>query len=327
MAKFKVYITDYDYPDIEIERKILRERADAEVVSLDTRDPEILKAELRDADAIITQYAPISPDVVEVMSKCMAVGRYGIGYDNVNVQACTEKGIMVINVPAYCEEEVSDTALAMMLSLNKKIRFYHSNLQKGIWDWKPGVPIHQFKRTVAGLIGFGSIARFTARKLKALGLRVLVYDPYVEEALLAECEVESADLDTLLRNSDAISINVPLTSRTKHMIGEAEFAKMKKTAVIINTARGAVIDEKALIRALQNKTIAGAGLDVFEFEPISPDNPLLHMDNVLATPHCGWYSEESKIEIRIKLATDMARVLNGEEPVGFVNKRELGGKQ
>lgn len=184
MTKFKVYITDYDYPDIEIERKILREKANSEVISLNTRDPEILKAELSDADAVITQYAPISPDVVEVMSKCMAVGRYGIGYDNVNVQACTKKGIMVINVPAYCEEEVSDTVLAMMLSLNKKIRFYHSNLQEGIWDWKPGVPIHQFKRMVVGLIGFGSIARFTARKLRALGLRVLVYDPYVEKPYL-----------------------------------------------------------------------------------------------------------------------------------------------
>ncbi|MCD6347705.1 MAG: C-terminal binding protein [Bacteroidales bacterium] len=323
MAEFIVYVTDYDYPDIEIERKILAEEANAELKELQTRDPKILKRVLKDADAIICQYAPMNSEVINELTKCKAIGRYGIGYDNIDVAACNKAGIIVVNVPSYCEEEVSDTAVAMSYALSRKLLFYNSNLKAGKWDWKPGVPIHRFNTLKVGLIGFGGIAKATTRKFKSLGLEVFVTDPYIPDEIFLKNGVKKVRLDTLLRECDIISVHVPLTESTRHLIGEKEFGMMKETAIIINTSRGPVIDEKALIDALQNGKIGGAGLDVFEKEPLSPDSPLLQMNNVIVTPHCGWYSEESKIDIRVKLAKDIARVLNGKEPFGFVNKKHI----
>ena len=276
-------------------------------------------------------YTPGSGDtgnsiVLEVKNKgAFTTGAifYLSGYDNIDVAACNKAGIIVVNVPSYCEEEVSDTAVAMSYALSRKLLFYNSNLKAGKWDWKPGVPIHRFNTLKVGLIGFGGIAKATTRKFKSLGLEVFVTDPYIPDEIFLKNGVKKVRLDTLLRECDIISVHVPLTESTRHLIGEKEFGMMKETAIIINTSRGPVIDEKALIDALQNGKIGGAGLDVFEKEPLSPDSPLLQMNNVIVTPHCGWYSEESKIDIRVKLAKDIARVLNGKEPFGFVNKKHI----
>ncbi|MDK2950766.1 MAG: D-3-phosphoglycerate dehydrogenase / 2-oxoglutarate reductase [Kosmotogales bacterium] len=324
MTKFKVYVTDYDNPDVNIERDILTKEVDAEILELHTRDPKILMQKLKDADAILTQYAPMNREIISSLKKCQVIARYGIGYDNVDVESCTENGIIVLNVPSYCEEEVSDSVIAMSYALTKKLNFYHKNLLKEIWDWKPGVPIHRFDKLKAGLLGFGNISKFAAKKFKALGLEVMVNDPFISDEIFEEHGVKKVTFDKLIKESDILSIHVPLTPKTKHLLGKKEFDLMKNTAIIINTSRGAIIDENALINALHEKSIAAAGLDVFENEPVSKDNPLLSMDNVIATPHCGWYSEESKIEIRKKIATNVLKVLKGEEPYGFVNKKELG---
>ena len=325
MKKFRVVVTDYDYPDMEIEKHILKASLGVELEELKTKDPEVLKRELRNADAIITQYAPLTADVIEVLENCVAIGRYGIGYDNVDVPACSAKGIKVINVPFYCLEEVSDTAISMIYALTRKLKFYNSALSNGVWDWKPGVPVHRFRKLSVGILGFGNIARCTAEKLHALGLKVMVCDPFVDDSVLSGHGAERVDFKTLLAESDAISVHVPLNKNTRHMIDAEAFKLMKKTAVIVNTSRGPIIDEKALIAALETGEIAGAGLDVFEAEPVDFANPLLKMNNVISTPHCGWYSEESKIAIREQLTEDIVRALNGEKPNGFVNKADFGG--
>lgn len=325
MKKFRVVVTDYDYPDMKIEKHILETSLGVELEELKTKDPEILKRELKTANAIITQYAPLSADVIEELENCVAIGRYGIGYDNVDVKACTAKGIKVINVPFYCLEEVSDTAVSMIYALSRKLKFHNSNLSKGVWNWNIGNPVHRFRDLTIGILGFGNIARCAADKLHALGLKLIVCDPFVDDSILAEYEAERVDLKTLLTDSDAISVHVPLNEHTRHMIDTEAFKLMKKTAFIVNTSRGSVIDEKALINALESGEIAGAGLDVFESEPTDFANPLLQMDNVIVTPHCGWYSEESKVAIRQQLTEDIVRALLGEEPNGFVNKTDLGG--
>ena len=319
-----VVITDYNYPDLAIEEEELR-RWDARVVPAQCTRPEEVVDVGRDADALISQYAPITREVILELRRCKALGRYGIGVDNIDVQAATERGIAVVNVPSYCEDEVSDHALAMLLSWARKIPHYTQEIREGVWDWKTGRPIRRLRGQVLGLLGFGKIARLLARKAQALGLRVIAHDPYLPEEVFSQAGVEQVDFDELLSRSDFLSAHVPLTERTRHLINGEALAKMKPTACLINTSRGGVVDEEALIQALESGVIAGACLDVTEPEPPASDNPLLRMPQVLLSPHVAWYSEESQIELRRKIAADIGRALNGLRPIGLVN-RELKEK-
>jgi len=230
-----------------------------------------------------------------------------------------------VNVPSYCEDEVSDHALAMLLAWARKIPHYTEEIRRGTWDWKTGRPIHRLRGQVLGLLGFGKIARLLARKAQALGLRVIAHDPYLTSEVFAEEGVERVDFQQLLSQSDFLSVHVPLTPKTRHLINAEALAKMKPTACLINTSRGGVVDEEALIRALQKGHIAGACLDVTDPEPPDPANPLLKMPQILLSPHVAWYSEESQIDLRRKIAQDVGRALNGLLPEGLVN-RELAAR-
>lgn len=327
MAKqwtWTVVITDFNYPDLSIEEEELT-RWDARVVPAQCTIPEEVLAAGRDADALISQYAPITQEVIQGLRRCKAIGRYGIGVDNIDVEAATEAGIAVINVPSYCEDEVSDHTLALLLSWARRIPHYTEEIRQGVWDWKTGRPIHRLRGLVLGLLGFGKIARLVARKAKAFGLEVIAHDPYLPDEAFAEEGVEKVEFDDLFARSDFLSIHVPLTGATRHLIDEEALAKMKPTACLINTSRGGVVDEKALIRALEQGRIAGACLDVTDPEPPSPQIPLLSMPQVLLSPHAAWYSEESQIELQRKIAQDIGRALNGLLPVGLVN-RELADR-
>lgn len=321
MSRPKVVVTDYNYPDLEIEAEELAKWG-AEVVPAQCRTPQEVIEAGRDADALISQYAPITREVIAGLEKCRALGRYGIGVDNIDVEAATEQGIAVINVPSYCEDEVSDHALAMLLSWARRITHYAAETRRGVWDWKTGRPIHRLRGRILGLLGFGKIARILATKAKALGFEVLAYDPYLPDEAFSEAGVRRVDFEDLLSRSDFLSIHVPLTEETHHMIDDRALRMMKATACLINTSRGAVVDEEALIEALREGRLAGACLDVMEEEPPDPENPLLRMENVLVSPHAAWYSEESQIELRRKVAADVGRALNGILPEGLVN-REL----
>ncbi len=321
MPKWTVLITDYNYPDLAIEREALAQW-DATVTSAQCATPQAVLTAGKDADALISQYAPITQEVVRGLTRCRAVGRYGIGVDNIDVPAATERGIAVINVPSYCEDEVSDHALAMLLAWARRVPHYAQEVRTGVWDWKTGRPIRRLRGQVLGLLGFGKIARLLAAKAKALGLVAIAHDPYLPVETFAQAEVEQAGFDDLLSRSDFLSVHVPAMPTTHHLVGRAALSKMKPTACLINTSRGAVVDEAALIEALERGGLAGACLDVTEREPPATGSRLLQLPNVLLSPHVAWYSDESLIELRHKVADDVGRALSGFLPHGLVN-REL----
>ncbi len=316
---WKVVITDYNYADLSIEKEELSQW-NAQVTPAQCATPEEVVKVGKDADALISQYAPITAEVIASLDRCKVIGRYGIGVDNIDVAAATGKGIAVINVPSYCEGEVSDHALAMLLAWARRIPHYTEEIRYGSWDWKTGCPIHRLEGRVLGLLGFGKIARLLAHKAKALGLEIVAYDPYLAGDVFEKEGVKRVTIDGLFAQSDFISVHVPLTSETYHLVDARAFTQMKVTACIINTSRGAVIDEEALANAIQKREIAGACLDVMEEEPPSNTNPLLTLPQVLLSPHVGWYSEESQAELRRKIAKDVGRAINGIRPQGLVNK-------
>ena len=315
----KVVITDYNYADLIIEEKELK-KWNARVIPAQCATPEEVIKVGKDADALISQYAPITAEVIASLDRCKAIGRYGIGIDNIDVAAATAKGIAVVNVPSYCEGEVSDHALAMLLAWARRIPHYTEEIRRGTWDWKTGCPIHRLEGRVMGLLGFGKIARLLARKAKALGLEIIAYDPYLPDEIFRKEDVKRVTLDDLFAQSDFLSVHVPLTSETHHLINGRALAQMKSTICIINTSRGPVIDEKALAKAVQEGAIAGACLDVMEEEPPANNNSLLQLDQVIFSPHVGWYSEEAQTELRGKIAEDIGRALTGIRPHGLVNK-------
>ncbi|AGT32277.1 2-hydroxyacid dehydrogenase [Geobacillus genomosp. 3] len=320
MEKFKVVVTDYEFQTLAPEQEVLSP-LNVEFVAAQCRTEEEVIAVCKDADAIINQYAPISANVIAQLEKCKVISRYGVGVNTVDVDAATEKGIIVANVTDYSVDEVSDHALALLLSLARKIVKLNHEVKNGVWDFNMGKPVYRLRGKTLGLVGLGRIPQALAKKAQSFGLHVIAYDPYVPAEVANELNVQLVGLNDLFRQSDYISVHAPLTKETKGMISDEQFNLAKKELIIVNTARGPVIDEPALIRALQDGKIAGAGLDVTECEPIQPDNPLLQMENVVITPHVAWYSEESERELKRKTAQNVADVLSGHYPNYFVNPR------
>lgn len=316
----KAVITDYQYETIETERNIIEE-AGFELFDYHETNSEKLIPLVKDANAIITQYSDINKVVIDSLTDCKMIIKYGIGVNNIDCEAAGKKGIYVCNVPDYGVDEVSDHAVTMLLSLGKKLPLLQKSLRGGVWGYEEIIPIKRFTECTAGLIGFGRIPRLVCRKLQAFGMKILVYDPFVEEELISKEGAQKASVEEICKKSDFISVHCPLTKDTVHLIGEKEFGLMKPEACVINTARGGVIDERALITALKEKRISGAGVDVFETEPIQPTHPLLHMDNVIATPHSAWYSETAIKTLQRKVAEEVVNVLKGNEPFHCVNRQ------
>ena len=269
----------------------------------------------RDADAIMVTYAKLTRDLISQLTRCKAIGRFGLGVDNIDLPACKEKGIAVNYVPDYCIREVSDHAMALLLALIRKIPLSNKLVQAGRWEMPAVVPITRIEGTTLGLLGFGNIPRLVAPKAQAFGMKVVAYDPYAKPEQFKAAGVESVDLDTLFARSDYISVHAPLMPATRGMLNAAAFAKMKKGVFIVNTARGPLIDETALIAALDAKQVGGAALDVVATEPLAKDSALLGRDNVIVTPHTAFYSIEALNELQRKCASDVARVLSGEKAV------------
>ncbi|HHV57346.1 MAG TPA: C-terminal binding protein [Firmicutes bacterium] len=322
MAEFKVVLTDNIFPDLNLERDMLA-AAGAELV---LADPERdLAEELKDADAVINTYAKLPAPVIEKLERCRLIIRNGIGVDTIDVAAASQKGIMVANIPTYCLEEVATHATALILACNRKVVFLNGKVKAGIWNVKLAIPIQAPEASVVGLAGFGRIPRSVSRKVKALGFDVIAYDPYVAQADADVYGVTMVDFSTLLAKSDYISIHCPLTAETRGMFDYEAFRKMKRSAYLINTARGAVVKEKDLVAALRDGLIAGAALDVLETDGIAPDHPFLEMENVILTPHAAWYSEQSILRRRTQTVEEVIKVLKGGEPTSFVNRRSIVG--
>ena len=311
--KFKVLLTDYEFENLQYEEEVFAESGlDIEFIKAQCKTEEEVMEQAQQADAILNQYAPISRRVIESLENTKIISRYGVGVNTIDVEAAKEKNITIANVPDYGMEEVSNHALALLLSWARKVTLLNNEVKKGNWDFKVSVPIHRFDKQTVGVLGFGRIPRRFIEKVKPLGFKLAAYDPFISAEDMADAGVRKMELDEIIREADYLSVHVPLIKDTFHLLNEERFSQMKKTAVIINTARGPIIDEKALAEALEKGVIAGAALDVTEEEPIGKDSPLLKMDNVIITPHSAWYSEEAMVELRQKAAKNIVQVLSGE---------------
>jgi len=314
MAGPVIAITENVFPTLDPALNELK-RLNPTVRMAKSTSAEDILAVAKDADAILVTYAKLSADLIGQLTRCKAIGRFGLGVDNIDLPACKEKGIAVNYVPDYCIREVSDHAMALLLSLIRKIPLSNKLVQAGRWEMPAVVPIRRIEGTVLGLVGFGNIPRLVAPKAKAFGMTVIAFDPYAKPDLFKAVGVESVDFDTLLARSDYISVHAPHTPATRGMMNAAAFAKAKKGVYIVNTARGPLIDEPALIAALDSGQVGGAALDVVAAEPLAKDSALLGRDNVILSPHTAFYSIEALDELQAKCAADVARVLSGEKAV------------
>ncbi len=315
--QWRVVVTDYEYNDLSLEEAVFEPIAgQVELVGAQCRTEAEVIASAHNADGLINQYAPLGRLVIESLEKCRIISRYGVGLNTVDVPAATERGIVVANVPDYCMDEVSDHALALLLSWARRVSRLDRNIRSGNWDYKVGAPIYRLRGRTLGLLAFGRIPRALAPKARAVGLRVLAYDPYIDQNIMTESGVEPCELDDLLQRSDFVSIHVPLSPATRHLISLEKLALMRPEALLINTSRGPLINEADLLTALRAGQIAGAALDVLEDEPIRPVHPLAELDNVLLTPHVAWYSVESEMEMRTKAARNVLQALL-EQPVTY----------
>jgi D-3-phosphoglycerate dehydrogenase len=322
VAKFKVVVTDLGYPNYDPERQQV-EAIGGELVLADCHTEEALLQPAQDADGLIVRAAPVTAKVIGRLRKCRVITRYGVGVDNVDLVAATAKGIQVCNVPDYCLEDVSDHALALLLTCVRKTAAHDRRVRRGEWDIAAKDPIHRLKGRTLGFLGFGNIARTLARKVQGLQLRLIAFDPFIQADDAEKRGVLLVDLDTLLSESDFISVHAPLTKDTRHILNEAAFRKMKPTAILVNTSRGGLIDQQALAKALKEGWINSAGIDVYETEPPQRDDPLLSIENAVLTDHAGWYSEESQVELQTKAAAEVCRVLMGQPPLSCVNRAAL----
>lgn len=279
---------------------------------------------LSDSDAAIVDYSTqMSAEVISELKQCKLIVTVSVGYDNINLQQATMKGISASNVPGYCTEEVADHTIALLLAVTRNIFTMKESVQEGKWDELAGGQVPRLRGRTLGIIGLGRIGIAVALRAKALGLEVIVYDPYLPTGRDKSIGVKSVEFDTLIRTCDIFTIHCPLTEETRHMLGRNEFQAMKNGVYIINTGRGPVIDSQALLEALQSGKVVRAGLDVFENEPPNPDHPILKMKQVLVTPHAGFLSMESSYD-RISMALDeVIRLLHHERLRNVVPAKKI----
>jgi D-3-phosphoglycerate dehydrogenase len=314
----RVVITDCNHGTIAPEREVLDGIAEIELHQ--RNDEEGLLGFCRDADAIITQYGNFTRRVLRSLRRCRVIARYGVGVDTIDLGAATDHGIIVAFVPDYCTDEVSNHAVAMVLALHRGLLPLDRAVRAGNWEFRVAAPIRRLSGQTLGLVGIGRIGLMVARKLRPFGLSILAADPSPQE-----CPdwIRRVSLDELLGASDIVSIHCPLTSATRRLIGAAALRRMKPTAFLVNTARGGVVDTEVLAQALRERWIAGAALDVLEEEPMPAGHPLIGLDNVILNPHAGWYSEDSIVELKCKVATAVRRVLEGKLPEWVANPEAL----
>jgi D-3-phosphoglycerate dehydrogenase / 2-oxoglutarate reductase len=313
MSKYKVVVSDQVFPSVEAERELLAE-IDAEL-TVATGDVESVLASAADADAILNTYLPWTADSIGRLEKCRIIARYGIGFDNVDLKAAADAGIVVTNVPDYSVEEVATHALALILASLRKVVTADDSVRSGTWSIDNFRPIRRLSTLTVGLLGYGRIARRIAAPLEALGANVIAHDPYLQPGPDLPPLLE---LHTVLARSDIVSLHLPLNDETRGIIGTDALARMKPTAILINTSRGPLVDLDALATALREETIGAAGLDVFDVEPLDAGR-VKDVPNLIVTPHMAYYSEEALAESQRKAATQVIKVLTGEKPDYQVN--------
>jgi D-3-phosphoglycerate dehydrogenase len=319
---WRIVVTDIAWPSIQPEAEVLAQ-VGGELILAQAGTEEELMALVVDADAILTCWNQVSANVIARGKKLKVIGRYGIGVDNIDVQTASAHGILVTNVPTYCLDEVSEHAMALILACGRRICFYNHRVHSGNWEISSDKQVFRLRGKTLGIIGFGNIGQRLAQIARGFDMHVLICDPFISGELAQKHNSQKTGLEFLLQNGDFISIHAPLVESTHMLIDESKLRSMKPTAYLINTARGKIIDQDALVLALKNGWIAGAALDVFTPEPLPQDHPLLSMPNVITTPHTAFYSEEALLDLEIHAAENVAMALSGHRPPFIVNPEVL----
>lgn len=320
MSRFKILLTDYAWADLDIERSILA-AGDGELIVAPAGDLETLTRLAANVDAIMTNWAKVPEPVIAASARLKIVSRLGIGLDNIDVAAATRRGIMVTNVPDYCLIEVAEHALALLLALARKVAYYHYETMQGRYQLQSGPTLRRLAGQTLGIVGYGAIGRALAPLAQGVGLRVVATGRRRPDDLAAG--IGWATLDALLAESDYVSLHLPLTPETKHLIGAAQLARMKPSAYLINTARGGLVDQVALAAAIEQGRLAGAALDVQDPEPPDLSRPPFNDPRVIVTPHAAFVSVESLQNLRSRVATQVIDCLHGRRPENVVNPAVL----
>jgi D-3-phosphoglycerate dehydrogenase len=317
--KRKVVIISDKEEGYEVEREELAKEG-AELIIRSCKNGADLLAVGKDAYVIIMfNRVKMDRSVIENLSQCKLLIRYGVGVDNIDIKKAAERGIYVCNAPGYGTYDVAEHAITLLLCCTRKIMLWDGTIRNGIWKPTDLGPVERLKDKTIGLMGFGRIARCVCERVVAFGLKPLVCDPYVADDVVTKYGAIRADFDDLLAASSYITIHSPLTEETRHLFNMKAFRKMKNTAIIVNTSRGGLINQSDLLKALQTGEIAGAGLDVFEDEPLPKDSELLKLENVVVTPHIAWYTKEAVRDLHREVTDEVVRVLRGLKPVNLVN--------
>ena len=320
MKKFRVVLTDYMYETIQPFYDVYNQYEDIEFVPLQLTEKRDILRETEFADAVMVHFDQIDKDVISNLKNCRIIARSAVGYDNIDLDAASAAKIPVTNVPDYCVEEVSNHTLMMILNSAKKFNQLEANVKKGLWgDFAIAKPIHAVRGQTLGLLGCGRIARCLAVKAQVFGIKVIAYDPYIKPEAVKDFGVTLVSREELLAQSDFISMHLLLNEDSRKSINADFFKKMKNSAIFVNTARGGLVDEDALIEALRTGEIAGAALDVLTEEGIDKDAPLQKFDNVIITPHAAWYSEQAFYTLLTSAAQEVVRALHGEPVKNQVN--------
>jgi D-3-phosphoglycerate dehydrogenase len=305
------------------EEKAILDRAGVDLAAYHCKTEQEIVEAAADADILVVQFSKVTRRMLEQLPRCQAVIRYAVGVDNIDLEAATEMGILVVNVPDYCVDEVSNHAITLMLSLARKIPQISQSIKDGKWDYTVAKPIGRLAGKTLGIVGFGRIGRAVAHKMMNFGMQVIAYDPFVDEQNFLMYQAKRVDFQTLLQTSDYISVHTPLTDKTEYMFDRKAFDGMKPGMTLVNTARGRIVKEEDLLYALDKGILSAVALDVTEREPLSMEDPLLRNENVIVTPHFAWYSEDSLKRLQQIVAEEAVRILSGQFPKHLVNRQVL----
>lgn len=312
MEKMRVVLTDYHYESIQPFYDVYDQHPDIEFIPLQLRSKEDIMRQTEYADAVQCHFEVLDADIIRNLKKCRIIARTAVGIDNIDISAATEMGIPVTNVPDYCTEEVSNHAMLLILSCAKKFNLLEHAAQAGDWDYAVCKPVHAIRNMTLGLMGCGNIARCLAPKARTFGMKVIGYDPFLADEVFEKFGIERVrDLDAFLAASDFVNLQLHHNASTDKIVNADFLRKMKPTAYLINTARGGLVDEAALVEAVKDGVIAGAGLDVLSSESVTAEHPLLHSDKIIVTPHAAWYTEEAMYTLLTSAATEVVNRLHG----------------
>lgn len=321
MSRFKIVNVEPYGEDYSIEEKVAKE-LDAETVFIKTIDYDAIYREIPDCDALVIQYLQINDALLDRMPKCKIIVRSAIGVNNIDLEACAKRNVMVANVPDYMQGEVADHIMSMFLAINRKALYLNERVRAGHWDAADARPMRLLKTQSMGIIGCGQIGQMTAKRAQSFGMKIYGYDPYLPEEVFAACDITPVEnIDGLFDLADHISIHMPLTPETEHLVNYERLCRLNPHSIVLNSSRGPIVSNDDLYRALKEKKIYGAALDVLEVEPPELPIPLAEFDTVLFSPHVGYYSEEALENMKRKSFEEVVRTTKEGQPKHWVNKK------